>query len=241
VIKKGIIVFATVGENKKILLEEYKFPQENIGFLPISSDSGVYYYDEDAGNALKKDLKIQESDFVLLYTGKINERKKPHLLIEALKIIDKKVQTKIHAVFIGSAVEPYFSKYFCCKNIHGFNHIKIRFYPPVKNTELYKYYSMADIVVFPEENTLSALDAQLCRAPVIMASDTTNQERLLKGGLLFEKDDMNDLSEKILSLIHHVNIRQKLAMEGQKYIMEKYEYKNIVKKLEAYFIETMKN
>lgn len=91
---------------------------------------------------------------------------------------------------------------------------------------------MADFAVFPDENTLSALDAQACALPVIMQEDMTNNERLEKGGLTFARGDLKDLSEKILWMIENPGQRKKLGLAGQEYIKAKFDYRRIVEKME---------
>ena len=117
------------------------------------------------------------------------------------------------------------------------NNIQITFINSIENSLLYKYYSMADFAVFPKENTLSALDSQACKLPVIMESNTTNIERLEKGGIIYEKDNIHELGEKILELIDNSKLRSKLSKEGYKFIIDNYDYKSIIRNYEQLLLK----
>lgn len=229
-------VFATTIENMQILTNEYKLPPQNADYLPIGTDSSQFYYDETERNKLRSALGIESSDLVLLYAGKINDKKKPHLIIHAIEKIAEKITCKLHLLFIGPKSEPYFTDNFNLAIINNQSNLSVRFIDTIENSMLYQYYSMADFAVFPKENTLSALDAQACRLPVIMEKNITNIARLEKGGLVFNENDIIDLGEKILILLNDKNLRSKLSIEGQHFVLENYEYKSIIRKFENMLI-----
>ncbi|MDB4334817.1 glycosyltransferase family 4 protein, partial [bacterium] len=173
--KHKIKSFYTATENKTIMLDDYGVEPSNIFPCPIGTDLDVFRYDEQERTNVRGDLKITEKERVLLYTGKLNYRKEPHLILKAIEMVENKIDFPLTLVFVGSVEEKYYQENFK-HNIKNAN-IKIIELPPQPNDQLYKYYSMADFAVFPKENTLSALDAQACKLPVIMQSDVTNNER----------------------------------------------------------------
>ena len=139
--------------------------------------------------------------------------------------------TPLYLYFVGAYDQVYFDEKmqinFTSENIY------VKFVPAVPVSELHHWYSMADFAVFPMENTLSALDAQACRLPVIMQKDMTNSERLARGGLTFDQGDLKELSDKILTMIQHPEQRKKMGLEGEKFIKATYDYSKIVKNMEA--------
>lgn len=228
--KKRITVFYTTQENRYILEKIYGINSENVESCPIGTDFNVYQYDENAGRELKKTLNILPDEIILLYTGKFNKFKQPHIILDAVKSVENKIKTKVHLIFIGAKNQEYFDKYF--KYRFENNDIKVLILASVKSSELYKYYSMADFAVFPKENTLSSLDSQACKLPILMEEDETNKERARLGGLLYEKNNLVDLANKIISLINDSSLKKKLSEEGYKYVKENYDYENIVSKME---------
>jgi len=223
-------VFATVPENRMILQRDYGIPSDRILYSPIGTDLSIFNFDNNARIKLRKEEMLAEEATVLLYTGKINHRKNPHLILEAVSLIQQQIKNPLYVYFVGAYDQVYFDE----KMEISFNsaYIYVKFVPAVPVSELYAWYSMADFAVFPCENTLSALDAQACRLPVIMQEDMTNLERLSHGGLTYAPGDIKDLSEKILTMIDHPDQRKAIGLEGEKYIRTTYDYSKIVEKME---------
>jgi glycosyltransferase involved in cell wall biosynthesis len=220
----------------QILKKEYGVNHNLIYSFEIGTDPTIYFQDIKEGSQLKQKLNIKDNDIVLLYVGKFNKNKQPHLILQAIKQIEGQINsTSIKLLFIGTKDEKYFESFMLPIRFDS-NLIEIIYIPFIKNTELYKYYSMADFAIFPKENTLSALDVQACGLPVIMEKDLTNAERLKFGGLLYNKDSIKDLGNKILNLINDKQLRTKLSQEGQKYIIENYNYEKIISNMEHILI-----
>lgn len=223
--KKQIPIFFTAAENQEIIKNYYKIKEENIYPCPIGTDLEVYRFDPKERKRLRSYYKYTDDTVILIYTGKMNSLKKPHLIFNALEALNNK---NIKVFVIGSKQDDYYENVFrpAAEKEHAI------ILTPKPNTDLYKYYSMADIAVFPKENTLSALDAQACQLPVIMEEDQTNKSRLKHGGLVYKANDINDLSQKIYLLSHDQELRKKLASNGFAYISKKYNYKRIVAEME---------
>lgn len=114
----------------------------------INSMKKAETYGAEDRSALKHALSIAPDAFVILYTGRITEEKGVYELLQAVNKLDE----KIHVILVGSAHfgNSGFTSYE--KKIHNF--IKDSKYPIsavgyVHNTELYKYYSIADLSVMP--------------------------------------------------------------------------------------------
>lgn len=231
IVQHDVKVFATVPENRIILANKYGIPEDRILYTPIGTDLSIFRYDHDSRIRLREEEKMEEDATVLLYTGKINHRKNPHMIMEAVSMIQQQIKTPLYLYFVGAYDQVYFDEKmqinFTSENIY------VKFVPAVPVSELYRWYSMADFAVFPMENTLSALDAQACRLPVIMQKDMTNNERLARGGLTFDQGDLKELSDKILTMIQHPDQRKKMGQEGEKFIKATYDYSKIVKNMEA--------
>lgn len=231
IIKYNARVFATVPENQMILEKEYGIPADRILYSPIGTDLSLFHNDPEARIQLRGAENVDQGGTVLLYTGKINGRKNPHLILDAIGLLEKQINSPLHIIFVGASDEAYHSenmkKGFSNENIY------VKFVPAVPVSELYMWYSMADFAVFPDENTLSAMDAQLCALPVVMQEDMTNSERLAHGGLTYKKGELEELSEKILWMIGNPEKRMKMGLEGEKFIKNTFDYRKIVEHMES--------
>lgn len=227
---KDIVVFYTAEENKLILLDIYGIKSENVKPCLIGTNLKDYKYDSEVRKSLRAKFNIEPFSKVILYAGKFNYRKQPHLLLEAMKGIENKRTTKVHLVCIGAMDQDYMKEKFHFS--FDENKIKVHILDSISNKELYKYYSMADFAVFPKENTLSALDAQACKLPVIMEEDFTNKERLSAGGLVYQKNNTDDLASKIIYLLENEETLKDLSERGYNYMRNNYNYEIIVKRME---------
>jgi glycosyltransferase involved in cell wall biosynthesis len=94
------------------------------------------------------------------------------------------------------------------------------------------YFSAADLAVFPLESTLSSLECQACRLPVIMEDNPTNNQRVKMGGLLYEKGNFQDLEEKMVQLINDSSLRHRLSEAGYNYVSQNYDYLKNLRQME---------
>lgn len=228
--RKNITVFYTADENRIILEDVYKIKKENIARCLIGTNLDDYRFDAEARKELRARLSIPEDARVILYTGKFDYKKQPHLILEAVKLIENKMTSGTHLVFVGAKNREYYESKFNFSSL--IPDIKVHIFDSVSNKELFKYYSMADIGIFPKENTISSLDAQACRLPLIMEDDYTNRERLQKGGLVYKKDDIEDLAGNILLLLNDQEKLRIMGHEGAKYIKDNYDFRIIVHNME---------
>ena len=232
--KKNIIVFYTTKENGMILRDVYGIKEKNIKSCLIGTDTTKFYFHEEERRFLRSKYSLKEEDIAIIYTGRHNNIKKPHLVLEAVKGMNTNNTGELFLFFVGSKDLKYFNEHFKENLDYGF---KIFYIPEVKNDELYKYYSMADIAVFPKENTLSTLDVQACKLPVILEDNQTNRERIRNSGLLYEKNNLNDLTEKISKLAANDDLREKFGENGLKFIKDAYDYKKIISEVEGILLK----
>lgn len=236
--RKNVILFYTAEENRLIIENIYKIKKENVFSLLIGTSFSDFYFDNESRVRLRNEFGISSNGKVLLYTGKFNDRKKPHLILSALALIENQIKDHLYVIFIGAKDKTYYDKFF--KYDFKNHKVKIIILDAIPSNELYKYYSMGDFAVFPAENTLSSLDSQACKLPVIMEDDFTNCERLKKGGLVFQKNNMADLGEKILKLLNDPALLKTLREDGYNYMKERYDYKKIIADYESFLYDRLK-
>ncbi len=229
-------VFYTASENREILINQYGINSKNVYPYLIGTDNNVFYPYPEAGDQLRRELSISRDNKVILYAGKFNYPKSPHLLVDALKIVEQEFPESV-LVMVGGKNEEYFNEHF--KEDSPFKNIQLKVLDAVNTSQLNGYYNMADVVVFPKENTLSALDCQLTETPVVMEEDMTNSERLQKGGLTYKSGSLDDLGEKIKTLLNNDSLRKTLGAEGRQFISDNYSYKNIVSDVEDVIIRLL--
>ena len=123
---------------------------------------------------------------------------------------------------------------------------KVRFLGSISPNEIPKYLSQADVFVRPSrsEGLGSAfLEAMALGLPVIGSSAGGIPDFLKDGetGLICEKENSEDLAEKIMRLLEDENLRLKLAENGRKLVEEKYNWGKIASEMEEIYYETVNN
>ncbi|MCZ6675713.1 MAG: glycosyltransferase [Candidatus Poribacteria bacterium] len=107
----------------------------------------------------------------------------------------------------------------------------------VPHTEVLKYDSVMDILVYPRYSDrttnlvtpLKPLEA-MAMGKAVIGSDVGGIHELLNNGnegILFQAQNTNDLAEKIMHLIDDVNARQKLGKKARDYILRERTWERI--------------
>ena len=202
--------------------------------LPIGTTTKSFFRDLQARDALRNGWGADPSDTVLLYTGKHDEDKSPHLFYEAVGSLGAVPPGRLMVVSVGAQDSAYFEK--VCQPVllqlkeRG---IKVLVSPAIPSTKLREYYSAADIGVFPCRNTLSCLDAMACGLPTVMQDDATNRDRLRAGGLVYAAGSLAGLTGRIRELLEDPQQRESLGRAGIADMRQRYDYGTIVARLES--------
>jgi glycosyltransferase involved in cell wall biosynthesis len=176
---------------------------------------------------LKEDLGFNDSDIICLYTGRFAPDKNPLLLAQALEMISPEMGFK--GLFIGGGEQKdEIIKIECCKIL-----------PFMSHEQLAKYYQMADIGVWPTQESTSMIDAAACGLPIIVNDTIQTLERVDGNGLMYKLGDVEDLKEKLLVLADPV-LRKKLGKFGRDKIVSLFSWSSIAKKRETDYFQSLK-
>lgn len=196
---------------------------------------------DDEKQNLKEKYGIKKDEIVFIYTGRLLEVKGVRELIKAFKMMPQKSKCKL--IIVGSSVSgsSKITRYSeeLIEIAKGENVIFTGYIP---NNELYKYYNISDIAVFPtlceEGFGLVAVEAMSRSLPLIVTNSGGMKEIVTdKCGIKVNIDEnlVKNLSEKMSILAQDKELRTNMGKEGykesQKYSDENY-YNNFVDTLE---------
>lgn len=185
-------------------------------FTPVISEE-----DLREKNQTRNRLGFLTNDIVSVYTGRFTQDKNPGCLAQAIDYLQENGKSEIKALFVGNGtsedVDFIRSKKGCV--VHPF----------VKVNELSPFYRLADIGVWPKQESTSQLDAMACGLPVIASDRIGTRERIEGSGLFYEENNYKDLAEKIL-ILSDQSLRKSLGDAGLKKVKEKYSWEAIAKK-----------
>lgn len=170
-------------------------PQEQSPVISLGTDGAVFYPDKQIKEKMRKQYRIPEDAFVVLYAGKLDEAKGGEFLAMALK--EKFLSKKdIVTVIIGNSSGEYGKRVeaLFAESENQIIRIKSQTYEALS-----QYYQMADIAVVPKQSSLSLYDFQACGLPVIAEDNLTNIDRLSSNnGCVFKSESIDDLRKKIV-------------------------------------------
>jgi glycosyltransferase involved in cell wall biosynthesis len=217
----------------KDLFLSYGVREDLLRSLPIGTSPETYSFSEVLRTKLRSEWHVADGECVVIYTGKHDSDKSPHLLYEAACRFDLTKSTGLVIVSVGARNARY-HKEVCRPLIDKLADRSVRVIEldAVPSLELPGYYSAAAMGVFPARSTLSCLDAMACGLPVVMQDDVTNADRLHVGGVVFAPGDTGALCKVMESLACNPTERRELGEKAILDVGKRFNYRHIVKFLE---------
>ncbi len=257
---KYISAFLYIGEENKKFYKFYGVPEEKLFFAPYAVDNERFIKEGKSQIAKQKALRekfgISEKDVVILFVGKLIEKKRPMDLLLAYELLIKSQKPKVKSslLFVGDgALRPELEKYVKEHNLQNVHFIGFK-----NQTELPQYYAMADIFVLPSgigETWGLVVDEAMCFSLPVIVSDLVGCGADLvkngENGYIFKTGNIEELVSYLLELINPLDLNssysdklvdsgygiKKRESFGKKSfeIIQKYGYENNIKGISEAF------
>ena len=210
----------------------YGVPRTKIKLQPLGTDTDLF-------RPAISDLEIKkranqrnvlgysDDDIICIYTGRFSEDKNPLVLAKAIERLSSK-QLPFYGLFIGDGPQSDQIKY--CSNVTVL--------PFMKHKDLADYYRLADIAVWPTQESMSMLDAASCGLPLIVSDQIGEAERINENGKLYHEGDIIDLSNVILSFLN-INDRSKYGQHGRAKMVNNYSWIKIATEIEKDYLAVL--
>ena len=197
-----------VGRANREYLRHYGVPDSRLFFSPHGVDNTVFAAEaeraraEGVDRALRSELGIGPTDFVVLFVGKLIEKKRPQDLISACgRIRATSSGRPVRAVVVGDgplrgAVEAAAGPW----------SDRIRFVGFRNQSELPRWYAMADALALPSsEETWGMVvnEAMACGVPALVSDAVGCAEDLIENGrtgCVFSVGDVDGMTEGLVRL-----------------------------------------
>ncbi len=189
-------IFYVAPECKKFIINIYKIPGDKLEHLPLGGDITTLEKHDYFRKKYRDRYRILEDEIVFIHTGKLPQKKKTELVIEAFNRIKDK---KIILLIIGNIEESYKDEF---SRIIKNNKI---IYTGWKNAdEIHKIFHAGDVLLQP--GSLSSVFAEgiCCGLPVILG-DTLQGEYLISygNGVIIKDVTIESLVFQIKELINN--------------------------------------
>ena len=246
---KRISAFLYIGEENKKFYQYYGVPEDKLFFAPYAVDNKRFIEARKSlsknRKLLRKELRIDEKDIVILFVGKLIYKKHPFDLLRAYELLNmgksdlpninvnvrRSDFQKFNLIFVGDGIlrpelENYVKEY-NLKNVHftGFKN----------QTEIPKYYALSDILVLPsgvgETWGLVVNEAMCFGLPIIVSGVVGCGPDLVKhgeNGYIYPVGNIEKLTDYLEDLIKNPEKRKSFGKKSFEIIQE-YTYEKDIK------------
>ena len=207
-----------IGNENKKFYKSLGINDSKLVFVPYSVDNKSHI--ENANNLkpirqnIKKELGLGKDSIVILFTGKLIEKKRPFDLLKAFEMSQKSlIEKNVYLLFAGDGEQRQELEIYT--KINNINNVIFLGFQ--NQTELPRVYAAADLFVLPsglgETWGLVVNEAMYYGLPIIVSdlvgcgSDIVTRDN----GRIFPYGDVVELSKNMLKIILDDNLRKKLG------------------------------
>jgi glycosyltransferase involved in cell wall biosynthesis len=175
---------------------------------------------------LRHKFNVPINAFVILFTGKFYDVKRP---FDLLKAYARAEVSEKYLVMVGDGVLKSEIEEFILKE--GISSVVLPGF--INQTEISEYYAISDVFVLCSESEtwgLSVNEAMNFQLPIILNDSIGCHTDLLypnKNGILVKKGDVNELAQAISKIGNDSNFRTAAGIES-KMIIEKFTFGKII-------------
>lgn len=216
-------IVAVSHTTKRFMIENYGICPERISVIPLAADCTRFHFDPAARKEVRQELNIPADGFVIICTGKLTANKDIHVLANAFASLAMECDNG-YLVLIGFYDEEY--QHFI-KRCVGRERVlsRMKWLAGVHNERLYRYFSAADVAVYPAHHTISVLEAMACRLPVVVSDNPRSAEEVRHGnGIVFPEGSVSALVGSLKSLIQDRNKARTMGYRGLEAVKEYYNW-----------------
>jgi glycosyltransferase involved in cell wall biosynthesis len=228
-----IDIFFSMTPNCMIFGEkQLNIPSAKHELLYLGSDVDNNHFDLGWREQIRKHYGIKDNDIIIVTAGKTDKRKKVDKIIRSLKEIN---ENNLKFIIVGSIEKDYEKE---LDNLIGDDKriIKVGW---VDYNELFKYFSAADVALFPGGQSVLWQQTISCELPTIFRY-WPDADYLLsnENGIFLFSDSQKELTQYLRILLHNPELREKMKKGAIKERDEILSYEMIAKQsLKQYKIE----
>ena len=221
-----------VGKANKLYFRKAGMKEHQLIFAPHAVDNERF---GERVNGIRSHLDIPEESIVFLFSGKLEEKKNPHLLLEAFLRLNS---SSAHVIFAGSGnlEESLKNQVF---ELKGEQQRQIHFVGFQNQSAMPAIYQSSDVFVLPSQGPgetwgLAVNEAMAAGCAVLVSDKCGCHEDLVRNGIngfVFKSKDVEELTFFMKQLIED---KKKLSMMGEasKEIVRAYSFDKICDAIE---------
>jgi spore coat protein SA len=235
-----------------LMQKQFLLSENKIGFIYNGVDIKQFtpaWRSGEQRERLKNDFGL-DGKKVFLYVGRIVENKGVDIIIDAFRNIVKNVSKEVILFICGGRTYSDNSLSDYLKKLHELvNDIKdnVIFTGYVPHEEIYKYYSIADVVLVPsrvkEGFCVITIEAMAMGVPVIATNRGAISELIESGfdGILVDSPDIKSFQKAMEDFIVSSRNYLEIAINGRKKAEKEFHWDKITSDLKDIYLRLLKN
>lgn len=228
------VCFPIAKDAEDLCYQYYRLPKSKVKLQSLGVDTDVFCWINRADRApetenLRKTLGFESDDIVVIYTGRFTDQKNPLCLAKAIHHLNHEGLTMFKGLFVGKGSELYEEEIRNCTSCTIQDFVSVE--------QLPNYYGLADIGVWPAQESMSQLDAMSTGLPLVLSDTIEVVERVEGNGFLYKDNDPIDLAKQLIKLKNQ-KLRIKLGKYGSEKVEESFSWRSIAKSRLEFFSES---
>jgi glycosyltransferase involved in cell wall biosynthesis len=228
--------FAISNDAARIVQDFYGISADKIEIRSLGVDTNLFVPAnskvlQEQRMTNRSNFGFEPRDIVCVYSGRLNSDKNPLLLAKAVEILIKE-GLPFKSFFIGNGPKEYISEIA--------NSVGAQIQSYVTTSELPQFYRMADIAVWPAQESTSQLDALGCGLPLILGNKVEVTERIFQNGQVYEQGNCLSLVNALRNLVDP-KIREDMGLLSRSKAVNKFSWDILAKKYETDYMNSRCN
>ncbi len=231
------IFVLSLDHSENSYLKNYlRLHKDKFEVVPNAIDEKIFY-PREKNLALAEKLEIKSNEKTIIFVGGLDQQhffKGVEVLLPACQKISESVDLKLIVVGDGD-LKKYYQQ---MTEDLGLKE-KVIFVGWIDSKDLPNYYSLADVFVLPstvgtESFGIVIAEAQACGVPAVVSNWPGSRKTIVAGetGLIVEPQNIDDLAEKLKTILTDDNARKSMSKKASQNSLEKYSWGQVVKKIE---------
>ncbi len=221
-----------IGDNVHVYTGgEYAQHYLKINKSNIKSELLLYGLPDTAGEYVPKNLNYEKLIFSVI--GTVDERKAQDIFVEAINLLPSEYREQAEFWIVGKHIDPLFSDKIKKVSI---NIPQIKYIEEMSREEILDiYYNSSMLVSTSRDDPMPVVltEGMMFSKPCICSSHTGTASLIEDGenGYVFKSENARELAERIIYIIEHREILDKMGKKARKTYEENFMYETFTKKL----------
>lgn len=231
-------VISVSDKTKSFLIEKRHLKENKVKVIYHGIDIPYSENELCCNNQIRDKLYLKRDEFVIAYAGRITYAKGLEMLVDVFNELKNEfINTKLLLIGDGEIKELLEEK------IRSYN-LESRCIITGFVNNINDYYEIIDMFVLPSKSEgvpLTLLEA-MYYGKISLCSNVGGIPEIIKNGIngfLFEKENSEELKQKIKYIITNFNDTQKISMKAKKTIWDKFNLSKNIKNIETEFLNIL--